>query len=70
MIFTVFLDRGMSIAKAIFKSTLSFLEMSFTCTTGPLGLQRHHRQQSPLQPGLHSPALRLSAPEDSRVCSP
>ena len=70
MIFTVFLDHGMSVAKDIFKSTLSFLEISFTCTTGPPGLPRHRRQQSPLLPGLHRPALHLSGPEDGRVCSP
>ena len=70
MIFTVFLDHGMSTAKDIFKSTLSFMEVSFTCTTRPPELPRHHRQPSPLLPGLHSPALRLSGPEDGRVCSP
>ena len=40
-----------------FQQHLSFLEISFTSTTGPQRLQRHHTQQSPLLPGLQSPAL-------------
>lgn len=67
MIFTVFPNHRMSIAKDIFSSTLSFLEISFTSSTGPPRLQRHPRQQSPLLLGLHSPALLLCGVFKSRV---
>ena len=39
-----------------FQQQLSFLEISLTSTTGPQGLQRPHRRQSPLPPGCTSPA--------------
>lgn len=43
-----------------FQHHLSFLKISFTSTTGPLRLQRHYRQQSPLLPGLQSPVRLFS----------
>ena len=39
-----------------FQQQVSFLEISLTSTTGPQGLQRPHRRQSPLLPGCTSPA--------------
>jgi len=56
-----------SIAEYIFSSTLSFLQITFTSTEGPVVLQRLPRQQSLLLPGLYSPALVLCAVFKSRI---
>jgi len=63
MIFTMFLDHGMSITKDIIERILSFLGISFNFTLSPPELQGYQGQQSPVLPG--SPALRPSGSEGS-----